>query len=89
MDVIDDEGVLDIVKWIGGIGGNSTSIESISTLNPLKIVVTSIIFLQLLFLVMYRHHILDYLCFFKVHLINLKLNLVMKNLNVWNIFVTK
>ncbi len=27
MDVIDDEGVLDTMKWIGGIGGNSTSID--------------------------------------------------------------
>jgi hypothetical protein len=45
MDVTDDEGVLDIVKWIGGIGGSSTSIEGISTLSPPKFVITSIIFL--------------------------------------------
>jgi hypothetical protein len=30
------------------------------TLSPLKIIVTRIIFLQLIFLVMYGHHILDY-----------------------------
>ncbi len=36
-----------------------------STLSPPKIVITSIIFLQLIFLVMYGHHILDYLCLFK------------------------
>ncbi len=34
--------------------------KGINTLNPQKIIVTSIIFLQLIFLVMYGHHILDY-----------------------------
>jgi len=36
-----------------------------STLSPPKIVVTSIIFLQLIFLVTYGHHILDYFPFLK------------------------
>jgi hypothetical protein len=39
------------------------------------LIVTSII-LQLLFFVMYGHHILEYFCFLKVYLINLKLNLI-------------
>jgi hypothetical protein len=45
-------------------------------IRPPKIVVTSIIFLQLLFLVMYEHHILNYFLFLKVCLIKLKLNLI-------------
>jgi hypothetical protein len=48
----------------------------ISTLNPPKIVVISIIFLQLLFFCMDGHHILDFFCFFKVYLINLNINLI-------------
>ncbi len=48
----------------------------ISTLSPPKIVVTSMIFLQLPFFVMYGHHILDYFFLFYVYLINLKLNLI-------------
>jgi hypothetical protein len=36
----------------------------ISTLSPPKIIITSIIFVQLLFLVMYGHHILDSFCLF-------------------------
>jgi hypothetical protein len=36
----------------------------INTLSPWKIVVKNIIFLQLIFLVMYGHHILDYFCLF-------------------------
>jgi hypothetical protein len=39
-------------------------VVGISTLSPPKILVTSIIFLQLLFLVIYGHHILDYFCLF-------------------------
>jgi hypothetical protein len=35
-----------------------------STLNPPKIVVVHMIFLQLIFFVMYEHHILDYFCLF-------------------------
>jgi hypothetical protein len=35
-----------------------------STLSPPKIEVTCIIFLQLHFLVIYEHHILDYFCLF-------------------------
>jgi hypothetical protein len=34
-----------------------------NTLSSLKIVVTSIIFMQLIFLVLYGHHILDFFCF--------------------------
>jgi hypothetical protein len=47
-----------------------------STLSPPKIVITSIIFLQLKFLVTYGHHILDYFYFLKVYLISFKLNLI-------------
>jgi hypothetical protein len=47
-----------------------------STLSPPKIEVTRIIFLQLHFLVIYEHHILDYFCFFKVYMINFKLSLI-------------
>jgi len=47
-----------------------------STLSPLKIVVICIIFLQLIFLVMYGHHVLDYFCFLKVYLITFRLHLI-------------
>ncbi len=41
----------------------------------------SIIFLQLLFLIIYGHHILDYFFLFLVYLINLRLKLVKNNNN--------
>jgi hypothetical protein len=47
-----------------------------SKLSPFKIVVACIIFLQLIFWLMYGHHILDYFCLFKVYLISLKLHLI-------------
>jgi hypothetical protein len=47
-----------------------------NTLSPSKIVVTNIIFLQLEFLVIYGHQILDFLNFFKVHSISFKLKLI-------------
>jgi hypothetical protein len=48
-----------------------------STLSPPKIVVTHYIyFLQLMFLVMYGHRILDYFCLFKLYLISFKLLLI-------------
>jgi len=48
-----------------------------NTLNPPKIIITHIIFLQLNFLVMYGHHILDfYFYFFKVYLISFRLHLI-------------
>jgi hypothetical protein len=53
-----------------------TKLKGINTLNSLIIIITSIIFLQLFFLVMYGHHILDYFCLFKLYLINLKFNLI-------------
>jgi hypothetical protein len=46
------------------------------TLCPLKIVVTHIIFLQLIFLVMYGHHILNYFCLFLVYLISFRFHLI-------------
>jgi hypothetical protein len=47
-----------------------------NTLNPPKIIITHIIFLQLNFLLMYGHHILDYFFFFKVYLISFRLHLI-------------
>jgi hypothetical protein len=44
-----------------------------NTLNPLKIVVISIIFLQSIILVMYGHHILDLFVFKKYIWLNLEL----------------
>ncbi len=55
--------------------------EGESTLNPPKIVVICIIFLQLIFLVMYGHNILDYFCFLKyiwLHLDFIK-SIILKN----------
>ncbi len=51
-------------------------VQGENTLNPPKIVITSIIFMQLKFLVTYRHHILDYFYFLKVYLLSFRLNLI-------------
>jgi hypothetical protein len=47
-----------------------------NTQNPPKIVVTHIIFMQLIFLVMHGHHILDYFYLFKANLISFRLHLI-------------
>jgi hypothetical protein len=47
-----------------------------STLSPPKIAITCIICLQLIVLVMYGHHILDYFCLFKVYLISFRFHLI-------------
>jgi hypothetical protein len=47
-----------------------------NTLNPPQIVITSIIFMQLKFLVTYGHHILDYFYFLKVYLLSFKIILI-------------
>ncbi len=52
-----------------------------STLCPLKIVVTKIKILHLVFLGTYRHHILDYFCLFQVYYIKFKLKLVNLKIN--------
>jgi len=48
----------------------------ISTISPPKIVVTSTIFLYLVFLVTYGDHILDYFCLFKVIFISFIFKLI-------------
>jgi hypothetical protein len=47
-----------------------------STLIPPKIVSTNIIFLQIIVLVMYKHHILNYFCLFSIYVISFKPNLI-------------
>jgi len=68
----------------------------ISTISPQKIVVTSTIFLYLVFLVTYGNHMLDYFCLFKIMFISFIFKLIkffkqqmLKNLNMWSIYVTK
>ncbi len=53
---------------------NKNNLLGISTLSPPKIVITSIIFMQLILLVIYGHHILDFFAFLKY--IWLTLNLI-------------
>ncbi len=43
-----------------------------STLSLPEIVSTNIIFLQIIFLVMYGHHILNYFCLFSIYVINFR-----------------
>ncbi len=57
------------VKWLFKHDG-----EDEITLSPPKIIVTHITFLHLIFLILYGHHILDFL--FKVYLISFRLHLI-------------
>jgi len=50
--------------------------EGENTLSPPKIVIICINFLQLILLVTYGHHILDYFWFLKVYLISFRLHLI-------------
>ncbi len=59
------------IKWLFKHDGEGESI-----LSPPKIVVTRIIFMQLIFLIMYGHHIWDYFCFLKLHLIRFRFHLI-------------
>jgi len=56
----------------------------INTISPPKIVVTSTIFLYLVFLVTYGDHILDYFCLFKIMFISFIFKLInfLKTTNV-------
>ncbi len=47
-----------------------------NTLNPPKIVSTNIIFLQIIFLIMYGHHILNYFCLFSIYVLIFRPNLM-------------
>jgi hypothetical protein len=73
-------------KWKNMLGPNGWK-----HIKPPKIVVTHIIFLQLSFLVMHGHHILDYFCLFQIYLISFRLHLInyFEKFECMEIFVTK